>query len=488
MKHAILIMAHKNYSFLHHLIEYFECDCYVFVHIDKKSDITKEQMACLREMPQVAGVYRKYSVHWGGFSILKCELFLLRKAHEACDAEYFHLISGQDYPIKPIDSFLDFFESNNGIDYIVHVHLPNQMFDHNTFERFQFIHLFDFFADRDKARTYSRMIAKWQRKFHLKRRIPDYFDHLYGSSQWFSLRRSSIAVILEYTKRHSGFFNSLKYSFAAEECYISTLVINLLEGQDVNIENCNYRFVRWKYENGNYPANLSIEHFHFLVEDKAFFARKFEGENGSLLVNIIDNYLLCDTHIVYLPNGGWKYKGYRLYCFDQNLLNYLHHLCLRLKAKSIVDIGCGSGIYVAALRRLKIPIAGYDANPFTPELSALLLPANDIPCGIADITDDLGTNETFDLILCIDVLQFIPVHLLDKAIDNLVKLSSKHILIGFSDCASGCGNGLGQKEIKELILHNAFVKDTTSIGNSAKITLKNGKEQILDLFIKQKNV
>ena len=65
-------------------------------------------MACLCEMPQVAGVYRKYSVHWGGFSILRCELFLLKEAINNCDAEYFHLISGQDYPIKPLSSFLDF--------------------------------------------------------------------------------------------------------------------------------------------------------------------------------------------------------------------------------------------------------------------------------------------------------------------------------------------------------------------------------------------
>ena len=48
MKHAVMIMAHKNFEFLRHLIEYFSRDCYVFVHIDKKSSITREEQACLR--------------------------------------------------------------------------------------------------------------------------------------------------------------------------------------------------------------------------------------------------------------------------------------------------------------------------------------------------------------------------------------------------------------------------------------------------------
>ena len=34
MKHAILIMAHKHFDHLKHLIEYFSRDCFVFVHIE----------------------------------------------------------------------------------------------------------------------------------------------------------------------------------------------------------------------------------------------------------------------------------------------------------------------------------------------------------------------------------------------------------------------------------------------------------------------
>lgn len=37
MKHAIIILAHKDLENLPHLIEYFQHDCYIYIHIDKWS-------------------------------------------------------------------------------------------------------------------------------------------------------------------------------------------------------------------------------------------------------------------------------------------------------------------------------------------------------------------------------------------------------------------------------------------------------------------
>lgn len=429
MKHAILIMAHKNYSFLHHLIEYFERDCYVFVHIDKKSDITKEEIACLREMPQVAGVYQKYSVHWGGFSILKCELFMLKDALKKCDADYFHLISGQDYPIKPLSYFLTYFEENNGTNYLTYSHLPNPRWEQNTYERFQYFYLFDYFSRRDMAIHYSNKIMEFQKRYHLKRRIPDYFDHLYGGSQWFSITRKSVDTFLNFTKRKPSFYNKLRFTFAPEETYFTTLGVNLLLKEKVKVENKNCRFIRWKNENGNYPANLSLEHFHFFAEEDALFARKFDGEIGEKAVEAIDEYLIKNSPLKISKNGGWIYDGYQNYNYDEDVVSLLYSFCKTHKVNSVVDIGCGAGLYVAALRRLKIPVAGYDANPYTPSLSSRLLPFGDEPCGIVDITTDLGEEDLFDLVICMDVIQYIPEELTNKVVYNLSCLSIKYVLI-----------------------------------------------------------
>jgi len=48
MKHAILILAHKNIGQLCRLAGYFEKDCDVFIHIDKKQPVTREEEEKLR--------------------------------------------------------------------------------------------------------------------------------------------------------------------------------------------------------------------------------------------------------------------------------------------------------------------------------------------------------------------------------------------------------------------------------------------------------
>lgn len=111
MKHAILIMAHKNVDYLCRLVKYFDKDCDVFLHIDKKQNIAPDELLRLNGYKQVKLISRAYNVNWGGTSILDCELFLLRTALAQSNADYFHLISGQDYPLRPLPRFLEHFGS-----------------------------------------------------------------------------------------------------------------------------------------------------------------------------------------------------------------------------------------------------------------------------------------------------------------------------------------------------------------------------------------
>lgn len=125
MKHAILIMAHKNVDYLCRLVKYFDKDCDVFLHIDKKQNIAPDELLRLNGYKQVKLISRAYNVNWGGTSILDCELFLLRTALAQSNADYFHLISGQDYPLRPLPRFLEHFEQHAGEEFLQYVHLPH---------------------------------------------------------------------------------------------------------------------------------------------------------------------------------------------------------------------------------------------------------------------------------------------------------------------------------------------------------------------------
>ena len=112
MKQAIILLIHKDVKQAERLINYFQGKCDIFIHIDRKSGITESDINNLKTMHGVIDVYRKYNIHWGGFSILKTELFMLKRAIEYSDFNYIHLLSGQDYPIKPLSMFLDKFDNN----------------------------------------------------------------------------------------------------------------------------------------------------------------------------------------------------------------------------------------------------------------------------------------------------------------------------------------------------------------------------------------
>lgn len=444
MKHAILIMAHGNFELLKHLVDYFNQDCHVFIHIDKKAEIDNETLLDLKSKSQVVNVYRNYNVHWGGFSILKCELFLLKEAVRLCDAQYFHLISGEDYPIKPFKEFNEFFEQRNGWEFVSYVHLPHKNFQNNTYGRFCHYLPYDLFKDRIAAQKSMPKIINWQRRLNIKRRIPDTFEHLYGGSQWFSITRQAVNSIIKYTNTYHTFYRRLRWTFAPEEVYIVTLVVNLMP--KCSVINDNLRMIRWVYENGNFPANLSTEHFHLLVESQSFFVRKINERTSLPLIDMIDKYLLTDYNIT--DKLGWN--GFRQNMYDKGIVEAIYRYCKMSNIEDGVDCGCGSGLYVAALRRLGLQFTGIDINPNVECYSKLLLPTGDQPCIHTDMTDEISSSEYFNLVICLDVFQYIPHNKVEIAIINMAKLTNNTIIVSWGDEF--------EKEYKKNKYENAFNK------------------------------
>ena len=95
MKHAIMIMAHKDVEQLCRLVEYCSRDCDAFIHFDRKHNLTEQDMDCLKQYPWVRQVVQTHDVYWGGTSVLDCEMSLIRMAYENSDAGYFHLRKGK---------------------------------------------------------------------------------------------------------------------------------------------------------------------------------------------------------------------------------------------------------------------------------------------------------------------------------------------------------------------------------------------------------
>ena len=431
MKHAIIILAHKNVEQLCHLVEYFSRDCYVFIHLDTKFRLSHDERERLRAFPQVVKVCQRFNVHWGGYSILRCEMYMLREVLRRCDAEYVHLISGQDYPMKPLDEFLLFFEQHRDKDCMQYIHLPHMRWERNTFIRFCYFHPYDWFTDRTQAMTKIRQFVELQRRWGIKRSIPNKFDHLYGNSQWFSITRASTQMLVDYTRRHPWLYWRMWMTFAPEESYIATVLVNLKGAKDVLFTN--FRFILWKLENGNCPANLGMEHLYYLLTDDYVFVRKIEMPVSQKLIQVLDKYFVYDNQTLkLLPNGGWEYDGYKGYVYNPTFMRELLKLCELTCSKSVIDAGCGCGMYVAGLRRSGIEAVGFDANPYTCELSSRLLLTDEESCTQGDLTDkSFEYKKKANLVICKDTLPYIPKSDIKVAIRNLAAMAERYILVSW---------------------------------------------------------
>ena len=102
MSQAILIMAHQHFDQLAELTELLSKKFNVYIHIDKNADVNPATIDQLNQLT-AAPVIQTQAVHWGGYSIAQAAIDLMNLALKDSDNTYFHLISGEDWPLKPLD-------------------------------------------------------------------------------------------------------------------------------------------------------------------------------------------------------------------------------------------------------------------------------------------------------------------------------------------------------------------------------------------------
>lgn len=275
MRHAILITAHRNFDHLLYLVRYFDTDFDIYIHIDKKSRITPDELYLLRHTEGVCGVYREYSVNWGGYSFLKTILFLVRQVATKGGVDYVHLISGSDIPIRKLSDFKAFFEQEPVHEYLENFSLPTSRWSGGGLNRLRYYHLNDFFNLRNpRNAARQRAFFHFQDKWRIRRPISAKLPRLYGGGNWWSLSLECLSHVAEYTRKHKRLLKRLKFSFAADEIYFQTVIMNSPFAGRV-VDN-HMRYIDWRYRNGNMPANLDLSDFEKIAASPYWFARKIE--------------------------------------------------------------------------------------------------------------------------------------------------------------------------------------------------------------------
>lgn len=118
-RQAYLIIAHRYDETFKTLLQMLDSDENdIFVHMDKKNKQFDEKEC--RGLVKQSGLFfaERTSVTWGGYSQINSEMILLEMAVSHKKYDYYHLLSGQDLPIKTNDYIQNFFISHQGKEFV----------------------------------------------------------------------------------------------------------------------------------------------------------------------------------------------------------------------------------------------------------------------------------------------------------------------------------------------------------------------------------
>lgn len=288
-KQVFLIQAHTDAKFLYRLVKKLESPTHYFaIHIDKKSRLMFDDNL-VKELSYRSDtlVINDYDINWGGANQFFATLRLIEKSISHWpDLDYFHLISGQDFPIKNNDEIDRFFEKHKDSNFMSLTTNPHLNY------RYDIFHPRDIINTRNCShltRFVVNSLTVLQQKLldlgiRLRRKIP--FE-IFKGSQWWSLNRRAIDYINQFLKENPGFKSRFKYTNCCDEIFFQTILCNSDLRQTL-IED-DLRYIDWSDNGRGFPNILDETDYSKIKDSRDFFCRKIISGKSDKLIDLLDN-------------------------------------------------------------------------------------------------------------------------------------------------------------------------------------------------------
>lgn len=289
LNHAFLMMVHKSPELFGRIVRRLaQSNHFFFVHIDKKTAHFDSYKEAVRDVANVVFIERM-SVHHAGVSLIQCELALYRAsiAYPA-QMDYFHLISGQDYPTRSNEQFDAYFEKHCGKSFAA---LEDEEY-HAECMKLKYPLRTDVFHPNGRSifeRAFNRLTEKIQFKLHIRRSYTD----IWGGWEWRSLHRSCLKSFLQYIDDNPQFIRRFNYTACGDELYFNTYAHKF--GDRLKIDGTKpLRYVSWRppYERSDTyrPYVMDERDFPYIMEEENFFCRKIDLPVSAKLLELIDEH------------------------------------------------------------------------------------------------------------------------------------------------------------------------------------------------------
>jgi hypothetical protein len=270
MKIAYLVLAHQHPHLLARLVRrLLDADGIVVIHFDANcGDAPVEELQRLlgADFGRLVMVDR-VAVVWGEWSLVEATLNGLR-AIAALDQQpdYVYLLSGSDYPVRPLDELAGFLERNRGREYIESFDDKKHLWVKKGIQTERYLYHFPFNWSRH-PRLFA-LALRLQKLLRLKRRIPSGIDPHFGS-QWWVLTWTSCAAILEQCSNRK-LLRFFKKSWVPDELFFQTLIRNVARHGNIR----SHTLTLYRFTNSGTPVVYCNDHHDYLARQNFFFARK----------------------------------------------------------------------------------------------------------------------------------------------------------------------------------------------------------------------
>jgi Core-2/I-Branching enzyme len=273
---------------LNHMFDYPPIVCH---HDFSKSDLPTEALT-----KNVSLVHPHLQTGWGAFSVVEAMLRALQIMYETpTSPDWFILLSGADYPIKPAQQILQDLSSSP-----YDVHISHEQINYNAYES-------DWHELCYKRYCFVKFrVPLLNRKLRLTERIVTLKHPLltspfipfsrklrcFAGEHWFCANRKAAKYLIEFHRSRPALashysrldsFNPVEGNF--DESYYHTIFCN---APHLTVSGNNWRYVDWSPTEGSLPKTLLSEDLQKIQASSAHFARKFDIDKDVRILNELD--------------------------------------------------------------------------------------------------------------------------------------------------------------------------------------------------------
>jgi hypothetical protein len=258
----------------------------VYLHLDARVAPARlvEFRAAAAHLDNVTFLPRRRT-GWASWGLVEAALDGVAAALEG-RCSHVMTLSGQDYPLLPADEIQRFFAQEPQTSYLASWRLPAALWGRR--------------GGLDRLRLWQTPIAGRRVRLPIPRRLPPGFTP-YGGPMYWALAASTAAEVLRVRDARPDLVRFYRHTWIPDEMFVPTVVMNSTHRDAVVGEALTY--TRW-VEGAAHPHILEVGELDRLAlaasgpsdvggrARRKLFARKFEAENDTEVLDLIDARLL----------------------------------------------------------------------------------------------------------------------------------------------------------------------------------------------------